>query len=208
MRTTMSVEFNEQEVEIVCAAIAHRRSMGLARVHADMPIEKAKVERVLRAADWAPSHGETEPWRFTVYTGDSRLALGEAFAEAYRSDTTAATFKPNTYEANLNKAVSAPVWISIGMMPKLREDGSLMMTALEEMLAVACAVQNLHVVANAQGLAGMWLSKGVHVHPYVAKFVGLEPPSRLLGFFFLGYPNIPWTEGERRPIEEKVHWME
>lgn len=79
----------------------------------------------------------------------------------------------------------------------------------EEGLALACAVQNLHLVANAQGLAGMWLSKGVFIHPSVGRFVGLTAPhSRLFGFFVLGWPNIPWPDGERRPLAEKLRWVE
>jgi nitroreductase len=72
-------------VEALCQAIAHRRSLGVARLSPD-PVAPHLIQRALEAADWAPSHGDTEPWRFTVYTGDSRHALGEAFAQAYRSD--------------------------------------------------------------------------------------------------------------------------
>lgn len=200
--------FNETEIDTLCAAIAHRRSMGLARVHADKPVEHRLVERILQAADWAPSHGETEPWRFTVFTGDARRPLGEAFAEAYRESTSESDFKQATFDAQKERALAAPVWISIGVSPALLPDGSLRMTEQEETLAVGCAVQNLHLVASATGLAGMWLSKGVMIHPYVADFVGLTPPSRLLGFFFLGWPKIEWPEGERRPLTEKVRWIE
>ena len=79
----------------------------------------------------------------------------------------------------------------------------------EEGLALSGAVQNLHLVANAQGLAGMWLSQGVMVHPHVAAFVGLTAPhTRLFGFFVLGWPTIPWPEGERRPLAEKLRWVD
>lgn len=204
----MSYPLDKEQLDSLCEAIANRRSLGIARVHADKPVDRSLIEKALQAADWAPSHGETEPWRFTVYTGDSHLALGEAFAEAYRLDAGEEGFKQATLEANRNRAVSAPVWISIGMEPARRSDGSLRMTEEDEVIAVGCAVQNLHLVANAMGLAGMWLSKGVFIHPHVARFVGLEPPSRLLGFFFLGWPAIPWPEGERRPLSEKVRWAD
>lgn len=203
----MAYPLDPAQVDALCEAIANRRSLGVARVYPDQPVDARLVERVLQAADWAPSHGETEPWRFTVYMGASRHALGEAFAEAYRQDA-GETFKANTYEAQRERAFAAPVWISIGMTPALHSDGSLRMTEEEEVIAVGCAVQNLHLVANAMGLAGMWLSKGVFVHPRIAQFVGLPPPSRLLGFFFLGWPSIPWPVGERRPLSDKVRWAE
>jgi nitroreductase len=204
----MPYPFDSEQLDLLCKAIANRRSLGIARVHPDKPVDRSLIEKMLRAADWAPSHGETEPWRFTVYTGESRQALGDAFAEAYRLEAGEQGFKQATFEANRARALGAPVWISIGMTPGLRPDGSLQMTEEDEVIAVGCAVQNLHLVANAMGLAGMWLSKNVFIHPHVAEFVGLKSPSRLLGFFFLGWPAIPWPEGERRPLSEKVRWME
>ena len=143
-----------------------------------------------------------------MYTGDSRRALGEAFAEAYRIEAGEENFRQSTFEAQQDRAWSAPVWISIGMEPALRSDGTLLKTVEEEMMAVACAVQNMHLVASAQGLAGMWLSNSVFKHPLVAQFVELAPHGRLLGFFFLGWPAIAWPQGERRSLGEKVRWAE
>jgi nitroreductase len=194
---------DEAALSVLEAAIARRRSMGLARLRPDA-VDPELIERALRAANWAPSNGDTEPWRFTVFTGDSRAALGDALAEAYREG--AETFRPETYEANREKVWSAPVWISIGMTPGLRPDGRPLMSEDEELMAVACAVQNLHLMLSAMGLLGMWHSKGTSVHPHVARFLGLEPPSRLLGLFFCGWPKIEWPAGERRPLNEKVRW--
>ena len=106
----MPKPFDSEQIDTLCAAIAHRRSMGIARVHADQPVDSALIEKALQAADWAPSHGETEPWRFTVYTGDSRSALGDAFAEAYRLDAGEDGFKQAAFEANRARALGAPVW--------------------------------------------------------------------------------------------------
>jgi len=178
----------------------------LARLKPDQ-VDREIIEKMLEAANWAPSNGDTEPWRFTVYTGDSRVKLGDAFAEAYRQDA-GDDFKQVTFDSYQDRGTSAPLWISIGMTPKINDDGSFYMSEDEEIMAVACAVQNIHLVATAAGLVGMWHSKGVSTHPYLAKFVGLESPSRLLGFFWAGYPTVEWPEGERGPIADKVCWAE
>ena len=137
--------------------------------------------------------------------GDSRRALGEAFGEVYRMQS-GGDFRQEAFEAHCERVFHAPVWIAIGMTPALKPDGTLLMSVEEELMAVACAVQNLQLVASAQGLAGMWHSKGLSVHPHIARFLGLESPSRLMGFFYCGYPAIEWPEGERRPLSEKVRW--
>jgi nitroreductase len=176
-------------------AILHRRSMGLSRLKPD-PVDRALIERMLEAANWAPSHGDTEPWRFTVFAGEGRVELAEILKRVMQED------------AAQKRAFAAPVWISIGMVPARKDDGSLLMSLEEEMMGVACAVQNLHLMASALGLAGMWHSKGPSVHPEVARGLGLEEPDRLLGFFMCGWPSSEWFTSTRRPLEEKVRWVD
>ena len=161
--------------------------------------------KMLEAANWAPSHGDTEPWRFQVFMDDGRLRLAEAYAEAYRQ-MSGEDFDAAKCKANYDRALSAPVWISIGMLPKLGLDGTPIHSEEEEVLAVGCAVQNMHLMASALGLAGMWHSKGISVCEPVRRWLGLESPGRLMGFFFCGYPKVAWPDGERGPLREKVVW--
>lgn len=180
--------------------IAERRSMGLSRLKPDA-VDRELIERMLEAANWAPSHEETEPWRFTVFTGEGREKLAELFALAQRPTE-------HDHDGARKRAFAAPVWISIGMSPRLDEAGALVMSEDEELMAVACAVQNLHLMASVCGLAGMWHSKGPSVHPEVARGLGLEAPSRLLGFFMCGWPATDWLTCARGPVSEKVTWVE
>ncbi|MFM9873286.1 MAG: nitroreductase [Fimbriimonadaceae bacterium] len=193
---------DQSSIQAVLDNIASRRSVGLAKIKPD-PVDPKIIAKALEAANWAPSHRDTEPWRFSVFTGDSRLKLSRAFAEAYKIES-GESFKQETYDSNLERANWAPLWISIGMTPAFREDGSPVVPIDEEIMAVACAVQNLHLAFAAHGLVGMWHSKNVSIHPHTANFLGLTPPSQLLGFFFCGYPSVQWPEGERGPWQNKV----
>lgn len=184
-----------EAVSVLSAVIKNRRSMGLSRLRPD-PVDRSLIEWMLEAANWAPSNEDTEPWRFTVFTGDGRERLAELFEAAHGQ------------EGARKRAFAAPVWISIGMAPALNPDGTLVMSVEEELMAVACAVQNLHLMASALGLAGMWHSKGTSVHPAVAEGLGLAPPARLLGFFMCGWPAGEWLTSSRRPLTEKVRWVE
>lgn len=167
--------------------------MGLSKL-SDQPVDRALIERMLEAANWAPSHGDTEPWRFAVFMGEGRQALADIFTRV---------------DENAHKrAFAAPVWIAIGLEPAVNDEGELKMTMEEELMAVACAVQNLHLMARAQGLAGMWHSKGISVHPGVAEQLGWTPPSRIMGFFMCGWPNCDWPAGERGPWQDKVRFFD
>ena len=101
--------------DVVFAAILHRRSMGLSRLKPD-PVDRKLIERMLEAANWAPSHGDTEPWRFTVFAGEGRETLAELFANAHGEET-AGNAEANASDGARKRAFASPVWISIGMSP-------------------------------------------------------------------------------------------
>ena len=205
MSITATSTFNPDNI---LDLMQQRRSMGLSRLKPD-PVDRKIIEQMLEAANWAPSHEDTEPWRFTVFTGQGREKLADLFAAAIQNDiANGRPMKGNDLEGVRKRAFAAPVWISIGMTPKTNEDGSLRMSEHEELMAVACAMQNLHLMAQAHGIAGLWHSKGTSVHQVVAQGLGLANPSRLLGFFMCGWPATEWLIGSRRPITEKVVWNE
>lgn len=158
------------------------------------------LEEMLEAANWAPSHGQTEPWRFTVYMNDSRRALGEAFAQSYRLLTPPEAYKADLEEAQRARVWKAPVWISLGLQPSGRHP------EWEEIAALAMAVQNMKLVAASRGLGAFWASGKPVIHDNTAQFVGLESPAKLLGFLYLGKPATGWPEGKRGNWQEKVVW--
>lgn len=196
---------SEIDANALMSAIAHRRSMGLSRM-SDAPVARELIEKVLAAANWAPSHKDTEPWRFTVFSGEGRAKLASLFEAAYLTDHRD-TPDPVARQGYRDRAFASPVWIAIAMEPGVGADGKPLVPEIEEVMAVSGAVLNLHLMASALGLAGMWHSKGVSIHPAVASGLGLREPRFLLGFFMLGWPNCEWMEGERGPIEKKVTWV-
>lgn len=196
--------------ESLLEVIRRRRSFKPNMLKQEGPSREV-IEQLLEAANWAPSHGQTEPWRFTVFTGEARKVLGDLWAEAFRIDAeskgqlTGADLATQV-EAQRPKAMSAPVWISLGMQPAVKPDGVMRFPELEEAQAVACAVQNLHLMATALGMGGQWTTNKTYCHPYVAEKVGVTPPGKLVGFFFVGYPLVEWPVGKRGELGAKVRW--
>ena len=64
----------DQTTQALLDAIRARRSFALNQLSPE-PIDLAAIPLMLEAARWAPNHGLTEPWRFTVFAGDRRQAL-------------------------------------------------------------------------------------------------------------------------------------
>ncbi len=195
-----SIMSNADAVE---AVIRKRRSFGLKDLKPD-DISSTLVAQVLGAAQWAPNHGHTEPWRFTVFRGAGRHRIGEAFAEAYRLAAAPGKFDAVAQEIQRQRVWQAPVWISVGLLagtnPKIPE--------VEELLAVGSAVQNMLLLATAFGLGSKWTTGAAATHAHTAATAGLDPPARLLGFVYLGWPAIPWPEGTHARLTERVAWVE
>ncbi|KAH8054582.1 hypothetical protein JL721_10466 [Aureococcus anophagefferens] len=55
----------------VGALMRARRSIFPKDFASDPQIPREAVERALACANWAPTHGKTEPWRFVVFEGPS-----------------------------------------------------------------------------------------------------------------------------------------
>ncbi len=181
--------------------IRDRRSVKPALL-SDRPVARDLIENLLDNANWAPTHGMTEPWRFHVFTGDSRQRLATKLQELYQEHTPVENVRPEKFEKLGKNPLLAPVVIALGM----HRDPSGKIHEIEEIAAVACAVQNLHLSASVTGLGGFWSSPPLVYTEGMRTFLGLEPGGVCLGLFYLGWPEGPLPESRRGPVFEKVTW--
>lgn len=184
--------------------LIRRRRTIKPKQFSDRDVEESQIELMLENANWAPTHGMTEPWRFTVFRGDARNRLAQFLAETYRSLCTPETFKQKKFDGMLENAGLAPAVIAIGMKRQETEK----ISELDELHAVACAVQNLHLTASAMGLGGFWSTNIAATSEAMRDFMGLEEKDRALGLFYIGYPKCEWPTSQRTAISEKVQWLD
>jgi nitroreductase len=78
---------------------------------------------------------------------------------------------------------------------------------IEDIEAVACAVQNIYLSVAAYGLGGYWTTGGITYNEKAKSFFGLGEQDRLLGFFYIGHVALPSTGATRLPVEQKVFWI-
>jgi nitroreductase len=192
-----------ETVNILEDIIANRRTTKPARMNGNK-IDDETIWQLLRMADWAPSHGLTEPWYFVVFSGDKVKQFCFDHAEMYQKETPPDKFSIESYEKHLHQGDTASHILAIcmkrGSNPKIPEQ--------EEMASVACAVQNMWLDACARGLAAYWGSGGMTYHPAMREYLGLSEQDKVLGFFYLGYTDDPHRMGKRvKPLEEKVKWI-
>ncbi|MEM6297850.1 MAG: nitroreductase [Bacteroidota bacterium] len=184
------------------ALIRSRRSVFPAQL-SDKTVPDEIVKEILENATWAPTHRKTEPWRFFVFSGDSRQELAEAQGEIYKEHTPEDKFDETKYQKLLKKPLQASHIIAICM----KRDAKQSVPEWEEVAAVACAVQNIYLSVTAYGLGGYWGSGGITSYEETKELFGLGETDRVLGFFYLGYPEKASPAGVRGAIEEKVTWV-
>lgn len=188
----------------ITKVIRHRRSVYPVQYSGEK-IKKEIILELLENANRAPTHKLTEPWRFTVFTGQGLVKLAEFMADLYKKHAVQkGTFTEKKYEKLRSKPLLASHVIAIGM----KRDEEKRLPEVEEIEAVACAVQNMWLTATAHGVGCYWTTGGITYYEDAGPFFGLTGDDRLLGFLFLGIPlNVP-KAGRRNPINEKVTWVE
>jgi nitroreductase len=163
-------------------------------------IPNGHVASILELADWAPTHGLTEPWRFIVYETPTEFCAQHA--EIYKEANPGESFNPTTYTNLTNQGNNAShVVIAIMKRGELTK-----IPALEEVISASCAVQNLLLGATALNIGAFWSTGGMALKPAFAKYFGLGEEDQVLGVLYLGYTDQQ-PEGKRNiPVEEKITW--
>lgn len=192
------MKYNLSELKEI---IRNRRSIKPEKF-SSRKVLKDQVVEILNNALWAPTHGLTQPWFFTIFSGDERDKLGEFMANSYRKDCPPELFMEKKFEKLRTRPLMAPVVIAIGMKRQEIEK----IPEIEEIEAVACAVQNMYLTATAYGLAPYWSSGEICYKEDMKSFLGLGPKDKCLGLFYLGYTNEEWPSSHRKPLEYHTEW--
>lgn len=190
------------DTKIINHLIRNRRSVFPDQFATGKTIPDEIIEQILENATWAPSHGLNEPWHFTVFTGNGLQQLADFQSELYRKEA-GDRFAEKKYEKLKRQPMRASHIIAIGMKRK----PNTKIPEIEDIEAVACAVQNIYLSITAYGLGGYWTTGGITYYESARTFFGLNAEDRLLGFFYIGYIATPSSTGKRTGIHEKVSWI-
>jgi len=166
-------------------------------------IPEEQVFELVSLANWAPTHGLTEPWRFKIYSGPQVQNFCREHATLYQQHTPAEKFKEDKYEKLVHMGDQAShIIIAImhrGTLPAIPQ--------LEEIAAASCAIQNILLGATAMGIASYWGSGGMAYHPAMQEYLALAPEDLVLGILYLGYSDKELKGRRNTSIEDKVDFI-
>lgn len=153
------------------------------RAYSSMPVEDEKIERILRAANLAPTAANKQPFRFVVLHNRGREA---EFKRIYHREW----------------FWTAPVIICACALPAQawsRRDGKNYAD-----VDTTIAMDHLILAAANEGLGTCWVAA---FDPAQARAVlGLPGEVEPVAFTPLGYPADEWKPKTRREVSDLVHY--
>jgi nitroreductase len=164
-------------------------------------VDRELLLEILEDANWAPTHGLTQPWRFHVFVGAARAALGEALSSIYDQITPSDELRPEKRAKLRSNCELAPVIIAIAA--RVEPEGRI--STLDELCATACAVQNLLLSSHQRGLGSFWSTAPAGCSREFLTWLGLDSTHHALGLVYLGYPRAgAMPDSTRKPLAERV----
>jgi nitroreductase len=175
-----------------------RQSAGLLQEPAP---DGAELDLILDAGLRAPDHGRLRPWRFVLIRGEQRAKWADRVADAAAArDPENGTAIGERYRAWVART---PLIIAVGA----KVVAGHKIPEIEQLLSAGAAAMNMLSAAHLLGYGAMWVTGLNAYDPKVNALLGLEAPSRLVGFLALGTPKAgPKVE---RPSREQhtTEWL-
>lgn len=168
----------------VFEAIKQRRSI---RMYTDENVSDDDVNRLIEAALWAPSAGNTQPLNLVVVKDiEMKRKLSEAALN----------------QASVRKApVVFVVCADLSRSRKGYGDRGEQLYSLQD---TAAATQNILLAAHALGLGTCWV--GAFNDKQVAEIIKAPKDMKLVAMIPVGHPVGQAAAPKRRPVNEFVHY--
>jgi nitroreductase len=168
---------SQSEQSPVLTAIFERRSV---RQFTDAPVDRKRVMEAVRAASWAPSGLNNQPWRFALIS-DPKLKDELASLTRYA-----------------NSLRSAALLVAVFMDKESSYD------YVKDCQAIGACIQNLLLALHTQGLGATWVGEILKNKEKVVEFLGLPERLELMAIVIVGEPAHRNQSSHRRPVEELI----
>lgn len=196
----MENKYNTKEFNEV---IQNRRSVYPYQFESGKKIRDEIIFQILENANRAPTHKLTQPWRFTVFSGKGLETFADLQTEIY-TKYAGSNFK----EKKLKNLKEYPLMSSHVIAIGMKRTTEINIPEEEEIIATACAIENIYLSVTAYGLGGYLSTGGITYLEEAKPYFGLEPKDKLIGFFYIGYPKILSNPlSKRTSVNEKTKWI-
>ena len=175
-----TTDFNFEELERI---MTRQRAI---RLFTDEPVEDATIERLIRAATFAPSGGNTQPWSFIIVRDKAtKAALGKVFDELGKE-----LYGDNAPERTPWEDVPTLI---VCCTEKGKDGGGASIFPL---------VQNLLLAIQASGLGSVLTTRWKRREAEYRPLLGLPEDVEAHAILPVGHPARKYGKGRRKPVAE------
>ncbi len=178
------------------------------------PVPDETIERIIRAATWAPSGSNMQPWGFLVIRGAAqRERIAEAIRESFKAfsgrlpdpDTIEDPTQRRMIRGALNlfdNFAAAPVLI----IPCLVAAQSPAPDGLLAGSSIYPSIQNLMLAARAEGLGTVLTTPQEGIMDLLRSEFDIPEEARPVAMIPMGWPDVNFGPVTRRPLTDFLHW--
>lgn len=141
-----------------------------------------ELNNILAAGMRAPDHGALRPWHFVIMQGDGIKRFSQLLEKAAIEGGLGAEVEEKARNAPFRAPLIITVIAKIKDHPKVPQ--------WEQLVAASCTVQAMQMAAVAQGFGGIWRSGSWTEDEIVRAGLGCEENDRIVGFLYLGTPEL------------------
>ena len=193
------------KVEDIENRIRNRKSTFVNGLKEGSQIDDGIIEKLLENASWAPTHGLVQAWHFKVFANDAVKRFFTVQQAIYKEITPADRYVNAKYEAYSEKHKRVSHIIAV----IAKRDRYKRFPKQEDIVSVACAVQNMYLSLDAYGIAGYLSTGEICYSQQMRNFLDMEPEDEPIGFFVLGEADESYQRPPRMriPVTEKTQWF-
>ena len=151
----------------------------------DKKVEEKIIKEALMAANLAPCHRLTFPWRFTGIKNKTRIKMAKYFAKNKLSDSD----YNNSELRNLHeKKFLEPSHLIIASQVLSKDER----TRKEDYAACSCAINNICLYLASKEVGSKWSTGSLITDDFIYELADIEKHlEEIIGFIWIGYGKTP-----------------
>jgi nitroreductase len=171
------MKFND--LSSVLAFLKTRKSASAKTMGEPGPNGKELAD-ILEMAVRVPDHGKLSPWRFIVFTGESRAKVGEKFGDVWRRNHP--DHGEDTVDFQRKLFLRAPVIVAVISCAKQHPK----IPIWEQQMSAAAVCFNLELTAQAGGFDVQWQTDWIAYDPAAKAEMGVRADEAVAGIIYIG----------------------
>ena len=149
------------------------------------------LENIIQAGLRAPDHGALQPWHYIIMQDEGLVRFSELLTQAARDSD------PDDEKA-IERAAQAPFRAPLIITVIARCALNSKVPEWEQIVSAGCGVMAMQMAAQAQGFNGIWRSGAWTENPVVRHALACQERDQIVGFLYLGTPQLKTTPAVSR----------